>query len=95
MRITIRLGEPLRRTVGTHRLELELRPGATLADILTQLQTAYPEFAAVFSGADLGHSYPYQLFCNHRRVSPEAWTRTTLAEGDTVHIVIPALGGEQ
>lgn len=95
MYVTIRLGEPLRRVVGAFHLELDLPPGATLADVLTQLQKAYPGFASAFSGADLGYSHPYQLFHNHRRISQDAWPLTPLADGDIVHIVVPVLGGER
>ncbi|NOZ71181.1 MAG: MoaD/ThiS family protein [Chloroflexi bacterium] len=95
MRVIIRLGEPLRRAVGTYRLELDLSPEATLADMLITLQESYPDFALALSGKDLGHSHPYQLFKNHQHIPQHAWALTVLAEDDIIHIVIPVLGGSR
>ncbi len=94
MRITIRFGEPLRRVIGRHRLQIELQAGSTLADLLSWLYDNYPKFADSFAGEGLGHHYPYHLFQNHRHILPEQWPHTALADGDVIHIIIPVLGGQ-
>lgn len=93
VRVSVRLGEPLRRAVGQFRLHATLPAPATLADLLAHLAGAYPDFPAGFRGEDLGRDHPYHLFINHRQVPPGQFDRFALADGDQVHIVIPALGG--
>lgn len=95
MSITIRFGEPLRRSIGKHRLQLDLPDGSSLADVLARLHADYPAFGASFAGDDLGHTLPYQVFCNHRHIVADLWSATLLTDGDMIHIVIPALGGER
>lgn len=94
VRVVVRLGEPLRRAVGRFRLRLELPAPATVAALLDHLASAYPDFQGRFQGHDLGRDHPYHVFVNHRQVSPADYAAAALADGDQVHIVIPALGGE-
>ncbi len=91
--ITVRFGEPLRKTLGVRRLSLNLPDQASLADLLTHLAHAYPEFQASFQGEDLQRAYPYVLFINGRPITPPHYPTTYLNEGDIVHIVLPVVGG--
>lgn len=93
VRVSVRLGEPLRRAVGAFRRQITLSAPATLADLLDHLVQTYPDFAARFRGEDLGRDHPYHLFVNHRQALPGEFACFALADGDQVHIVIPALGG--
>jgi molybdopterin converting factor small subunit len=93
IRVTVRVGEPLRRALGGTRLDLSLRPGATLADLLDHLAATYPDFSRRYRGEDLGHPYPYRLFVNRRPVNAAEAASHTLADGDRVHILIPVGGG--
>lgn len=93
IRVTVRVGEPLRRALGHTRLDLTLPAGATLADVVAHLDATYPDFARRYRGEDLGHPFPYRLYLNRQAVdAAEAATRT-LADGDLVHILIPVGGG--
>lgn len=95
MRITVRLGEPLRRAVGPWRLVLEFpSQGTTVAGVLAHLASRYPDFAAAYQGTALGHSYPYQLFVNAQLVPAGEENEWLLRDGDKVYIFLPAVGGD-
>ena len=91
--VTVRLGEPLRRAAGQFRFALTLPAGATLADLVSQLAETYPDFARRYAGTDLGHAHPYRLFVNFHLVAADQAAGRALADGDTVHILIPIAGG--
>ena len=91
--VTVRLGEPLRRAVGQYRFSSTLPASATLADLVTQLAETYPDFARRYAGTDLGHAHPYRLFVNFQLVAADQAAGRPLADGDTVHILIPIAGG--
>lgn len=93
IRVTVRVGEPLRRALGRTRLELTLPTGATLADLLAHLAAVYPDFARRYRGEDLGHPFPYRLYLNRQAVDTAEAPIRTLADGDLVHILIPVGGG--
>jgi sulfur carrier protein ThiS len=93
IRVTVRVGEPLRRALGCTRLDLTLPAGTTLADVLAHLSAVYPDFARRYRGDDLGHPYPYRLFLNRRAVPATDAATCPLADGDLVHILIPVGGG--
>lgn len=93
IRVTVRVGEPLRRALGSTRLDLSLPAGATLADLLAHLAAVYPDFARRYRGEDLGHPFPYRLYLNRRGVDAADLSTCTLADNDQVHILIPVGGG--
>lgn len=94
MRIMVRMGEPLWRSVGSLRLALVTdRPTVTVADVLATLAAEYPDFEAAFRGEDLGHPMPYQVFVNAILVAPGSESQRVLADGDRVYIFLPAAGG--
>ncbi len=93
IRVTVRVGEPLRRALGRTRLDLSLAPGTTLADLLEHLATTYPDFTRRYRGDDLGHPYPYRLFLNRQAIGTAEAASRILADGDQVHILIPVGGG--
>ena len=92
--ITIRFGDPLRKAVGARRVTLSLSGDATLADLLVHLARTYPGFERAFRGDDLGRDHPYILFLNGRPVTRPNYAQARLADGDTVHIVLPVVGGD-
>jgi DNA-3-methyladenine glycosylase len=94
MRVSVRLGEPIRRTTGALRVELAFeRATITVADALALLAQTYPGFETAFRGDDLGHPYPYQVFVNARLVPPDQAGKHALADGDKVYVFLPAAGG--
>ena len=93
IRITVRLGEPLRRTTGRFWLELSLPPGATVADLLTSLGRRYDDFQSGFRGDAWGGGYPYRLFVNRKPVARDQFSTHILRQDDVIHIALPAAGG--
>ena len=83
MRVVVRLFAVLRERAGRDRVELELAPGATVADALASLAEV-PELAGV-----LGH-VPVQLAVNRDYASE----RTRLEAGDELALIPPLSGGE-
>jgi len=93
MEITVRFGEPLRKTVGARRIALQLPENATAADLIARLAQTYPGFNAAFRGDDLGRDHPYILFVSGKPVTRPNYAQTRLRHGDVVHIVMPVVGG--
>ncbi len=105
MQIQVKLGEPLWRVVGSRRLALDW-PGAScirLDDVLARLAADYPGFAEAYAGQGLRRAFPYQLFIDAERVyllpagsagtdHPEK-VGPCLADGQTLFILLPAIGG--
>ena len=91
--ITLRFGEPLRKAVGVRRAALSMPANATVADLIATLIETYPGFQAAFRGDDLGRTFPYILFVNGRPVTQPNYEAVRLQDGDTVHIVMPVVGG--
>jgi hypothetical protein len=90
VRIEVKLGEPLWRAAGQHRLVLEWPAGSpvTVADVLARLSGEHPSFAATYTAA------PYRLFVDAIPVDPaELPLDPSLAEGQTLYILLPAIGG--
>jgi len=91
MRIDVRLGEPLWRSVGAARFTLDFAgESISLAQVLDRLRVDYPAFAAAFCGDGLGHAWPYRLFVNARHVVDD---QQRLVDGDRLAIFLPAVGG--
>lgn len=86
VRIYVKLGEPLWRTTGQRRLELIWPAGVevTVADVLARLAAEHPAFAARYASA------PYRLFVDATPVDAVA---APLADGQTLFILLPAIGG--
>ena len=84
MHINIKLGEPLWRAVGARRLALEWPDAArvTAPDALARLAVEHTAFAAAYAAA------PYRLFVD--AVPADA---AALADGQTLFILLPAIGG--
>lgn len=94
MQVTVRLGEPITRVVGSLRVAMQFdREPATVADVLRRLSMEYPGFDAAFRGDGIGHINPYRVYVNARQVAAGAEDQWTLADGDKVYIFLPAAGG--
>jgi sulfur carrier protein ThiS len=91
--ITLRFGEPLRKTLGVRRMRLTLPGQATVRDMLDALAAQFPDFEAAFRGDDLGRAYPYVVFVNGRPVTPPHFDTAPLHDGDVVYLVLPVVGG--
>jgi molybdopterin synthase catalytic subunit len=83
MRVVVRLFAVLRERAGRDRVELELAPGATVADALASL-AELPELAGVLGRV------PVQLAVNRDYASE----RTQLEAGDELALIPPLSGGE-
>ena len=86
MRVDVKLGEPLWRATGARRLGLDWPAGTpvTVADVLARLAVEHPAFAAARAAA------PYRLFADARPVGGDS---APLADGQTLFILLPAIGG--
>ena len=99
MRVYVRLGEPLWRAVGERRLVLEWpdRSEVPVDEVLDRLRSAYPDFAAAYAGAGLGHAQPYRLFVDHGhpagRPGEAEEAAPSIRDGQTLFILLPAVGG--
>lgn len=87
----MKVGEPLRRVVGSRKVTLELPEGATVADLLSSLAHRYSGFRDEFyqRGIDL----PYALFLNEHQIKLDESGETPVSEGDTLFIFLPVAGG--
>jgi molybdopterin converting factor small subunit len=91
MRVTVKLGEPLRSAVGSRRVALELPEGATVADLLSSLANSYPRFQHEFYEREI--DIPYALFLNDHQIKLDETGKPPLSEGDTLFIFLPVAGG--
>ena len=91
MRVTVKLGEPLRSAVGERKVALELPEGATVADLLSSLADSYPRFQYEFYGREI--DFPYALFLNDHQIKLDGVEKTPVSEGDTLFIFLPVAGG--
>ncbi len=93
LRVTVKVGEPLRQTIGQRRITIELPPQSTAADLLDALARDYPGFEEAFRGETLGRPSPYIFFLNSKPVTPPHYASTRLENGAVVHLVLPVVGG--
>ena len=93
IRITVRFGEPLRRTVGHYRIEITLAGPANVDDLIGHLAKTFAGFEAGYSGQVMGRDFPYEVFVNRRHVPKDRHARFALSDGDLIHIIIPIAGG--
>ncbi|RUA15926.1 MAG: hypothetical protein DSY55_05170 [Clostridia bacterium] len=91
--VTVRLGMPLQRIMGSRRVQLSLPAGATLKDLLDELVQRYEGFAASFAGEEIGYADPFILIVNARPVTAPHYDQHLLQDNDTVHILLPVAGG--
>ena len=86
MRIHVKLGEPLWRAVGSRRLSLEWldRDGVSVETVLARLAVMYSAFHAAYG------RHSYRLFIDAAPVTPD---RRELVDGQTLFIMLPAIGG--
>jgi molybdopterin converting factor small subunit len=95
--INVKLGAPLSQVVGETQVRLTVAEGATLADLLEQLQSRFPRFEAGLKGEGLRRPADrvlYALFCNARPLPFERAAQTPLQDGDQVYIFLPVGGGQ-
>ncbi len=90
--ITVRLGEPLWRTVGRRRLHLSVPADASVHDVLEILRAHYPSLTVLFT--DEGRRR-YRLFVNAVLVAWEGAAHRSVQDGDTLYIFPPAVGGRE
>jgi len=81
MRVKVKLFARLREMAGTARLEVQLKEGATVSDMLAQLGTEFPRLGSVTT--------PVIVSVNQQFVSFEA----LLHDGDEVALFPPVSGG--
>lgn len=91
MRVTVKVGEPLRSAVGERRVALELPKGATVADLLSSLADRYPGFRHQFYEREI--DLPYALFLNDDQIRLDKVEEIPVSEGDTLFIFLPVAGG--
>jgi molybdopterin converting factor small subunit len=91
MKVTVKLGEPLKSAVGQRTVALELGEGATVADALSALAVGYPGFQERFYRHEGDN--PYLLFLNDDQVKLEESSGRPLGEGDRLFIFLPVAGG--
>ncbi|HEX9115377.1 MAG TPA: hypothetical protein VGA61_04860 [Anaerolineae bacterium] len=70
MKIQVKLGEPIWRTVGRHRLALDWPDDVevTVAEVLGRLAASYPGFGRAYAGAGLVQAFPYRVFVDAEQV---------------------------
>jgi molybdopterin converting factor small subunit len=96
MKVTVKLGAPLSLVVGESRAILTMPDGATVAGVLDELQSRYPDFEAGLKGKGLHQPIDqvlYSLFVNARPVPFERAEATPLRDGDRIYLFLPVAGG--
>jgi hypothetical protein len=94
MRIFVKIGEPLWRTVGRRSLTLEWEsPTVLVVEALDRLGREYPDFGPALRGEGQQLTVDYQVFVNTRMVKPDAWSHTEMKDADKLFVFLPAMGG--
>lgn len=83
MHVNVRLAEPFWRAVGERELNIELKDGACMQDLLESLEKGYPAFKQEIEAT------PPTFFIGDREVDLHA----ALIEDAHVHLVWPIAGG--
>lgn len=91
MRVTVKVGEPLRSAVGSRKVVLELPESVTVAELLSSLADRYPGFRHEFYEREI--DLPYALFLNDDQIKLDGAEKTPVSEGDTLFIFLPVAGG--
>lgn len=90
IQVTVRLGEPLWRSVGERRLVLSVPPDVSVAGLLAELMRRYPALTLLSSPEGRAR---YRVFVDGKLVPWEATGEYRLHGGNTVYIFPPAAGG--
>jgi molybdopterin converting factor small subunit len=96
VKIIVKLGPPLSQVVGESKAILDMTHGASLADVLHELRTRYPDFDAGLKGKGLQRPagrIVYSLFLNANYVSFEDAGNMAVHDGDRVFLFLPTAGG--
>ncbi len=94
MRIIVKIGDLLQMATGESQIELELPERANAADAVARLYHAYPSLASELpAGGKTRSGLPYHFFVNRRMVDETQLAARWLKDGDTLHILSPAVGG--
>jgi molybdopterin converting factor small subunit len=91
LRITLKLGEPLARTVGARTITLELPRAVLLSDVFAETNRLYPAFDSALKHGD--DDVPYTVFVNEKLVRWEHVAQTQVNDGDKVFVMMPVSGG--
>ena len=89
--ITLRLAEPLARSVGAKTIEVSLPESRTLSDAFAEANRLHPAFGAALARGD--EDVPYTLFLNDTLVRWERAAETPVRDGDKVFVMMPVAGG--
>jgi len=93
MRVSLRVYDRIRETLGTGRLEAELPEGATLAALFMHLGERYdPRFAALPDDEESPFGVN-ALILDGRRVALPRDADLELADGAELHLIPPIGGG--
>jgi len=96
MKITVKLGAPLSTVIGTAQVRLSVPEGTSAGQVLDELHSHYPRFAAGLRGEGLPRALagmPYALFINARPLPFEQAGSTRLRDGDRLYLFLPVAGG--
>jgi molybdopterin converting factor small subunit len=93
MVIEVKMGDPLWKAVGQPRIELELADGASVAEALARLRSAYPGFGAALEAGGTRLGVPFNFFVNRKLVKDADLARHRLKTGDALYILAPIVGG--
>lgn len=96
MKITVKLGAPLSQVVGESKVILHMPVDTTVAHVLDELNTRYPDFDQGLKGKGLRQPVDrvlYTLFVNARPVPFERVAITQLRDGDRLYLFLPVAGG--
>ena len=96
MKVTVKLGAPLSQVIGESTVILSMPTETTVAGVLDELRTKYPEFEEGLKGKGLAiplDTVLYSLFLNARPVPFERAAATPLRDGDRIYLFLPVAGG--
>jgi molybdopterin converting factor small subunit len=96
VKVTVKLGAPLSQVVGESKAILQVTDGATVADVLDELHSRYPDFDEGLKGKGLRQPFDrvlYTLFVNARPVPFDQTQSVQLRDGDRIYLFLPVAGG--
>jgi len=96
MNITVKVGAPLSTIIGTAQVRLSMPDGANVGQVLDEMHSLYPRFAAGLRGEGLPRALSevaYSLFLNARPLPFERAAATPLRDGDRLFLFLPVAGG--
>lgn len=93
MQIEHRFFASFRQAVGSKTIEREYDDGATVGEILSNLEAAYDELSGDLLDGDGEIRPQLSVFKNGREVLHMDGVETRLADGDTLSVFPPVAGG--